>query len=98
MQYLQMIEMQKTKQFQLNEWQNLFTDAKQLRLIILDACRDNPFVPTMKRRQNTALRSISRGLSVVETNAVNMLIAHAAKAGSTAEDGDAGPAHLRRLC
>jgi uncharacterized caspase-like protein len=73
-------------------------DAKQLRLIILDACRDNPFVPTMKRRQNTALRSISRCLSVVETNAVNMLIAYAAKAGSTAEDGDAGPAHLRRLC
>jgi hypothetical protein len=44
----------------------------------------------MKRRQNAALRSISRGLSVVETDAVNMLIAYAAKAGSTVEDGDAG--------
>lgn len=60
--------------------------AKQLRLIILDACRDNPFSRTMKRRQNTALRSISRGLSLVEASGVNMLIAHAAKAGSTAED------------
>jgi uncharacterized caspase-like protein len=28
--------------------------ARQLRLVILDACRDNPFVRTMKRRQNTA--------------------------------------------
>jgi hypothetical protein len=63
--------------------------AKQLRLIILDACRDNPFVRTMKRPQNTALRGITRGLSVVEASGVNMLIAYAAKAGSTAEDGEA---------
>ncbi len=65
--------------------------AKRLRLIILDACRDNPFLATMKRlRRHTALRSTSatRGLGQVEPTGTNTLIAYAAKAGSTAEDGD----------
>ena len=35
--------------------------AKQLRLIILDACRDNPFAQTMKRTIGS--RAIGRGLS-----------------------------------
>ena len=60
--------------------------AKRLRLVILDACRDNPFVATMKRR--TALRSVSSGLGKVEPTSTETLIAYAAKAGSTAEDGD----------
>ena len=34
--------------------------AKRLRLIILDACRDNPFVKTVRRTSET--RSIGRGL------------------------------------
>src|SRR5205823_13630543 len=34
--------------------------AKQLRLVILDACRDNPFSKTMKR--TIASRAIGRGL------------------------------------
>jgi uncharacterized caspase-like protein len=34
--------------------------AKQLRLVILDACRDNPFAKTMKR--TIASRAIGRGL------------------------------------
>ena len=60
--------------------------AKRLRLIILDACRDNPFVATMKRR--TASRAVSSGLGKVEPAGTDTLIAYAAKAGSTAEDGD----------
>src|ERR1700761_8798183 len=60
--------------------------AKQLRLIILDACRDNPFAKTMKHTM--ASRSIGRGLSKVEPTNPNTLIAFAAKAGSTAADGD----------
>jgi hypothetical protein len=60
--------------------------AKRLRLIIIDACRDNPFVATMKRR--TASRSVSSGLGKVEPTGTDTLIAYAAKAGSTAEDGD----------
>ena len=60
--------------------------AKRLRLIIIDACRDNPFVATMKRR--TASRGVSSGLGKVEPAGTDTLIAYAAKAGSTAEDGD----------
>jgi hypothetical protein len=60
--------------------------AKQLRLIILDACRDNPFAKTMKR--TIASRAIGRGLAKVEPTSPNTMIAFAAKAGSTASDGD----------
>jgi uncharacterized caspase-like protein len=62
--------------------------AKQLRLVILDACRDNPFTKSMKRV--SALRSLNRGLIAVEPMKANTLIAYAAKGGSTAEDGDGG--------
>src|ERR1700686_747599 len=60
--------------------------AKQLRLVILDACRDNPFNKTMKRMVGS--RAIGRGLAKVEPESPNTLIAFAAKAGSTASDGD----------
>ncbi|UPK24835.1 caspase family protein [Bradyrhizobium sp. 195] len=60
--------------------------AKQLRLIILDACRDNPFAKSMKR--TLASRAIGRGLAKVEPTSPNTMIAFAAKAGSTASDGD----------
>src|ERR1700751_3062736 len=61
--------------------------AKQLQLIILDACRDNPFSKTMKR--TVAMRSVGRGLAQVDLSSPNTMIAFAAKAGSTAADGDA---------
>lgn len=60
--------------------------AKQLRLVILDACRDNPFSKSMKR--TIAARAIGRGLAKVEPTSPNTMIAFAAKAGSTASDGD----------
>jgi uncharacterized caspase-like protein len=60
--------------------------ARQLRLVILDACRDNPFAKTMKRTM--ASRAIGRGLAKVEPSSPNTMIAFAAKAGSTASDGD----------
>jgi len=60
--------------------------AKQLRLIILDACRDNSFAKIMKRTIGS--RAVSRGLAKVEPNGPNTLIAFASKAGSTAADGD----------
>jgi uncharacterized caspase-like protein len=60
--------------------------AKQLRLVILDACRDNPFSRTMKRTVTS--RAIGRGLAKVEPTSPNTIIAFAAKAGSTASDGD----------
>jgi uncharacterized caspase-like protein len=59
--------------------------VKRLRLVILDACRDNPFMRTMKR--TIASRSVGRGLAKVEPITSDTLIAFAAKAGSTALDG-----------
>jgi Caspase domain len=61
------------------------TSATQLRLVILDACRDNPFVSSMKMRAST--RSVSAGLAKVEPITADTLIGYAAKAGSTASDG-----------
>ena len=60
--------------------------ARKLRLVILDACRDNPFAKTMKR--TLATRAIGQGLAKVEPTSPNVLIAYSAKAGSTAADGD----------
>ena len=59
--------------------------ARRLRLVILDACRDNPFSKTMKR--TVASRSVGRGLAKVEPSSPNTLVAFAAKAGFTALDG-----------
>jgi uncharacterized caspase-like protein len=59
--------------------------VKQLRLVILDACRDNPFVKTMKRTVSN--RAIGRGLARVEPTTANTLVAFATKAGSVADDG-----------
>src|SRR6476469_4910960 len=60
--------------------------VKRLRLVILDACRDNPFTKSMKR--TVASRGIERGLARVEPTSPNLLIAYSAKAGSTAADGN----------
>ncbi len=60
--------------------------ARRLRLVMLDACRDNPFARSMKRTIGT--RAVSRGLAAVEPASVNTLIGYAAKAGSTALDGE----------
>ena len=58
--------------------------ATKLGLVILDSCRNNPFLARMIR--STATRSLSRGLSPVEPEG-NVLVAYAAKHGTTAEDG-----------
>jgi hypothetical protein len=59
--------------------------AKRLRLVILDACRDNPFLATMRRRSLT--RAVASGLGPATDVGFETLVAFAAKAGSTAEDG-----------
>src|SRR3984885_7442559 len=60
--------------------------TKRLRLVILDACRDNPFANTMKR--SLASRSVGRGLAKIEPAMSDTLIAFAAKTGAVASDGD----------
>jgi hypothetical protein len=62
--------------------------ARKLRLIILDACRDNPFLHMAEH--STETRGISNGLVSVQPNGTDTLIAYAAKAGSVSYDG-AGP-------
>ena len=58
--------------------------AHKLRLVILDACRDNPFLGSMRR--TLASRSVGQGLARVEPEG-GTLIAFAAKHGQTALDG-----------
>jgi hypothetical protein len=70
----------------LDRIMKVLEQAKRLRLVILDACRDNPFQRSMKRTIST--RSVGRGLARVEPTSTNTLIAFAAKAGSLALDGD----------
>jgi hypothetical protein len=59
--------------------------ARRLRLVILDACRDNPFVRTMQRSVTT--RNVTGGLAKVEPVSSDTLVAFATRPGSTAEDG-----------
>ena len=58
--------------------------ASELRLVILDSCRDNPFAVLMQRAGAT--RSIGRGLARVEPVS-QTLVAYAAKGGTVASDG-----------
>jgi tetratricopeptide (TPR) repeat protein len=59
--------------------------AKGMRLVILDACRENPFSVAMQRTSIT--RAITRGLARVEPEG-GTLVAYSAKAGQLAQDGD----------
>lgn len=58
--------------------------ATRLGLVILDACRNNPFAAKMQRSVRT--RSVPRGFAQVEPTG-NVLVAYAAKDGTTAADG-----------
>ena len=59
--------------------------AGRLRLVILDACRENPFSQRMAR--TISKRAIGRGFAPIEPPLSDTLIAFAAKAGSVTEDG-----------
>lgn len=71
----------------LDQVLNAAERARKLRLVILDACRDNPFASQMKRTLTVASRSMSRGLASVEPEP-GTLVVYAAKDGETALDGD----------
>jgi hypothetical protein len=59
--------------------------ARRFRLVILDACRNNPFLRQMAR--SVTSRSIGSGLAAVEPQTSDMLIAYAAREGTVAYDG-----------
>jgi uncharacterized caspase-like protein len=58
--------------------------ASKLGVVMLDACRNNPFLGKVKR--SIATRAVTRGLSRIEPMN-NVLVAYAAKDGTTALDG-----------
>ena len=77
--------------------------ARKLKLVVLDACRDNPFTPQMQRTTTvadavasppvvggaSATRSIGRGLGEVKVSGASLVV-FAAKHGQTALDGEGG--------
>jgi tetratricopeptide (TPR) repeat protein len=62
--------------------------TRKLGLVVLDACRDNPFIKTMTRSAS-GTRSVSAGLSNIEPDGA-VLVAYAAKHGQVAQDGGDG--------
>jgi TPR repeat protein len=69
----------------LDQMDRAVSGASLLSLVMIDACRDNPFANQMTRKKAT--RSIGRGLARVDAPE-GTLIAFAAQEGTTAEDGD----------
>ncbi|MGH6846247.1 MAG: caspase family protein [Methylocella sp.] len=62
--------------------------AKNLRILVLDACRDNPLAEEMKRSIGlTRAVSMQHGLVKIDSPE-GMIVAYATQAGRTAEDGN----------
>jgi uncharacterized caspase-like protein len=61
--------------------------AKNLRILVLDSCRDNPLAEELKRSiGRTRAAGIQRGLAKIDSPQ-GMIIAYSTQAGRTAEDG-----------
>src|SRR5215831_2481487 len=71
----------------LDRVSQILEPVRRLRFVILDACRDNPFVRSMRR--TLATRSVRSGYGEIDENSLppNTLVAYAQRAGATAEDG-----------
>jgi uncharacterized caspase-like protein len=63
----------------------LMGEGAKLRIVVLDACRNNPFIASMQRTLRN--RAVGRGLAAVEPEG-ETLVVYAAKAGATAADGE----------
>jgi len=61
--------------------------ARNLRILVLDSCRDNPLAEELRRSiGRSRATGIQRGLAKIE-NAQGMIVAYATQAGRTADDG-----------
>lgn len=61
--------------------------AKNLRILVLDSCRDNPLAEELKRSiGRSRAAGVQRGLAKID-NAQGMIVAYATQAGRTADDG-----------
>jgi uncharacterized caspase-like protein len=76
-----------TEAFSQRVLEDAVKPARGLKLVILDACRNDPSEGRMVDVPKT--RSISRGLQSVEPDD-GVLVAYSAKHGTTAQDGPAG--------
>lgn len=65
---------------------NSVNGASRLRIVFLDACRNNPFLKKIQSRLGTSRSALGRGLAAVEPNE-GTVVAFAAKDGTTASDG-----------
>lgn len=87
-----MMRSEATAQFEalaLDDILSVVTHAGVLGIVMLDACRDNPFAATIQRNNGT--RSLKRGLAPVNVEGEQgMIVSFAAQEGRTAEDGDGG--------
>ncbi|AXI41344.1 caspase family protein [Sulfitobacter sp. SK011] len=85
-----MMTSEATAQFEAVSLNGVLTtvrNAGKLGLVMLDACRDNPFANTIERKNGT--RAISRGLAPISLEGeAGTLVSFAAQAGDTADDGD----------
>jgi uncharacterized caspase-like protein len=76
--------------------------AKRLKMIVLDACRDNPFAPQLRKTASSdapvpvstgsgavATRAVGRGLGAIKVSGATLVV-YAAKHGQTALDGEGG--------
>jgi hypothetical protein len=62
--------------------------AKNLRILVLDACRDNPFANELRRSLGASRAlPLQRGLAKFDSPQ-GMIVAYATQAGQTADDGD----------
>ena len=81
---------QATAQFEtitLDQLLSAVRSADQLGMVMLDACRNNPFATTMVRSNGT--RGDSRGLAAISVEGeTGLVVSFAAEAGNTADDGD----------
>ena len=62
-------------------------NAKRVNIVLLDACRDNPFTRSLRRSLGTRSASVSEGLAAVRTGS-GTLIAFATEPDNVAFDGD----------
>lgn len=62
--------------------------ARVMKMVVLDACRNNPFV--MRMQQSGGNRGVSQGLADIRTNQSDTLVAYAAAAGAITPDGPEG--------
>jgi uncharacterized caspase-like protein len=67
---------------------NDLQQAKNLRILVLDSCRDNPFAESLKRSLgSTRSTSVQQGLSKMDAP-LGTIVSFSTQAGQTADDGN----------